>query len=60
MTLSDVIQNEEYWYRRLAAQWLSYRRARGRDRAYHRDYVRRIIANIRQWHSICERWPATV
>jgi hypothetical protein len=56
MTLSEIIQNEDYWCRRLETQRMSYRRASRADKPYHRSYCQRIIANIRQWRAAYRLW----
>ncbi len=56
--LSTIIRNEEYWRRRLATQWISYRRERRNSAQWrrYRKYTRHIIEKIREWQDLHETW----
>ena len=57
MNLSTVIQETEYWYRRLNRQILIRKRSRNStEQKYHTNYVKEIIKNIRDWQRIYDNW----
>jgi len=49
MNLSQQIQDEDYWERRLHDQWRQYRAARDRrGKVYHRNYCRELARRLRR------------